>query len=131
MSYQIQSKHEFGAGSNTVQSSAKSRDFFHNEGATRSHIANDELCSLKWGEQINNNRFDKEKCSHETDAKKSKGGLGTELIKLLKEASYEKKASSGKRKPLGNVSNGSRLLQSRAASKQELKKIHSKLTDMC
>ena len=90
--------------------------------------------SLKWREQINNNRSSplnitsvKENCSRT----KQEGGLGPEIIKLIKKASYEKKVVKGKRKPLCDVSNGSKVLQSRAQAKKELEEIHSKLSELC
>ena len=90
--------------------------------------------SLKWREQINNNRSSplnitsvKENCTRSN----REGGLGPELIKLIKKASHEKKVMKGKRKPLGNVSNGNKVLQSRAKAKKELEEIHSKLPEMC
>ena len=91
--------------------------------------------SLKWREQINNNRSAsplnitsvKENCTRT----KQEGGLGPELIKLIKKATHEKKVVKGKRKPLGNVSNGSKVLQSRAQAKKELEEIHSKLSELC
>ena len=90
--------------------------------------------SLKWREQINNNRSSplnltsvKENCTRT----KQEGGLGPELIKLIKKATHEKKVVKGKRRPLGNVSNGSKVLQSRAQAKKELEEIHSKLSELC
>ncbi len=65
-----------------------------------------------------------------THAKKKSLGLGA-VVKLLKEASYEKKVFAGERKPLGDASNGRMLLQSRAASKRELEKVQSKLSELC
>ena len=103
--------------------------------STNSH-PDESLSSLKWREQINNYRFE-ERREREQQGAHNKfqggggGGLGPELIKLCKKATYEKKAFKGKRKPLGNVSNGSKILQSKAAAKRELQKIHSKLPEMC
>mmetsp|Transcript_3757 Transcript_3757/g.8302 ORF Transcript_3757/g.8302 Transcript_3757/m.8302 type:complete len:84 (+) Transcript_3757:220-471(+) len=62
--------------------------------------------------------------------KKNSGGLGT-VVKFMKKATVQKAESAGKRKPLGDVSKGNKILQSKAASKEELKKIQSKLTEMC
>mmetsp|Transcript_25358 Transcript_25358/g.45748 ORF Transcript_25358/g.45748 Transcript_25358/m.45748 type:complete len:109 (-) Transcript_25358:133-459(-) len=62
--------------------------------------------------------------------KKNSGGL-SKVVKLIKSASEEKETFAGKRKPLGNLSNGNRLLQSKAASKRELQKIQSKLPEIC
>jgi hypothetical protein len=83
---------------------------------------------LTWRE-----RFEKDPSDEEngvTHAKKSTVGLGA-VVKLLKEASYEKKVFANKRKPLGDASNGRMLLQSRAASKRELEKVQSKLSEIC
>lgn len=152
MTGQLQRKNEFMAESRSsnkqnaapqvthrrreIPSSDEYYDFFvqNNGGTSQSHFDDGSLPSLKWREQINNNRmFDKENSLEHTQVKKSsgaeRGGLGTELVKLMRKASIEKEAFSGKRKPLGNVSNGSRLLQSKAASKRELKKIQSKVSD--
>jgi hypothetical protein len=77
---------------------------------------------LTWRE-----RFEKDPSDEEngvTHVKKS-------TVKLLKEASYEKKVFAGQRKPLGDASNGRMLLQSRAASKRELEKVQSKLSEFC
>lgn len=62
-------------------------------------------------------------------ATQSSSGL-SKVVKLMKSATHEKKTFAGKRKPLGK-SNGNRILESKAASKKELQKIHSKLTEMC
>ena len=86
------------------------------------------VSSLTWRERIDKNPWDEE--SGVTYAKKSTVGLGS-VVKLLKEASYEKKVFAGKRKPLGDASNGRLLLESRAASKRELEKVQSKLSEFC
>ena len=59
-----------------------------------------------------------------TTPKNQVGGLGTEILKIMKKASHDKKASAGKRKPLGNVHNGRKILEARAADKKELQKVH-------
>ena len=84
------------------------------------------LSSLKWRDQINNNRNNWNKAKENSD-----GGLGIEVMKLLKKASHDKKIMKGKRRPLGNVSNGNKLLQSKALAKKELESIQNKLPDMC
>mmetsp|Transcript_3261 Transcript_3261/g.8316 ORF Transcript_3261/g.8316 Transcript_3261/m.8316 type:complete len:125 (+) Transcript_3261:112-486(+) len=124
MSYLVQSSHEVRAESNSIQAiqqnKKSSRPF-----SSRNTTDDDR-------EQINNSRFNKENYSQKSQANKIEvGGLGTELIKLMKKASQEKKASSGKRKPLGNVSNGRRLLESKAASKRELERIQGSLNEIC
>ncbi len=108
-------------------------------GNSSSTDPDESLSSLKWREQINNYRIEerereqreKQLGIHDKFQGGGGGGLGPELLKLCKRATYEKKAFSGKRKPLGNVSNGSKVLQSKAAAKRELQKIHSKLPEMC
>lgn len=85
----------------------------------------------KWQDQTINILPDgQEDTFHEPQFKKSPGGLA-KVVKYMKKGVAEKEASSGKRKPLGNVSNGKRILQSKAASKKELKKIQDKLSEMC
>jgi hypothetical protein len=85
------------------------------------------VSSLTWRERNDKDLLGEENVA--THAKKSTVGLGS-VIKLLKEASYEKKVSAGKRKPLGDASNGRMLLESRAASKRELEKVHKKLSEL-
>ena len=119
MSYLVQSSHEVRAESKSVQA-IQQKPF------SSGNTTDDDR------EQINDSRFNKENYSQKSHANKIEvGGLGTELIKLMKKASQEKKASSGKRKPLGNVSNGRRLLESKAASKRELERIQGSLNEIC
>lgn len=62
----------------------------------------------------------------------SLGGLGKEVVNQLKKSAHDQELFFGKRKPLGDVvSAGREKLQAIAASKQELEKIHRKLTDIC
>ena len=134
MTGQLQRKNEFMAESRSSNKQNAAPQVTHRRREIPSSDEYKSLPSLKWREQINNNRmFDKENSLEHTQVKKSsgaeRGGLGTELVKLMRKASIEKEAFSGKRKPLGNVSNGSRLLQSKAASKRELNKIQSKVSD--
>ena len=86
------------------------------------------VSSLTWRERFEKDPSDKE--NGVTHVKKSTIGLGA-VVKLFKEASYEKKVFAGQRKPLGDASNGRMLLQSRAASKRELEKVQSKLSEFC
>jgi hypothetical protein len=88
------------------------------------------VSSLTWRERIDKEPWDKDKENGASYAKKSTVGLGS-VVKLLKEASYEKKVFAGKRKPLGDASNGRMILESRAASKRELEKVQSKLSEFC
>ncbi|KAL9183549.1 hypothetical protein ACHAXT_004405 [Thalassiosira profunda] len=85
-----------------------------------------------WRDEL---QWDKENAAYDSRPKTIPGGLRqarSQVIKLMKGASEEKAAFAGRRKPLGQVStNGSKLLQSKAASKAELQKIQSKLTEVC
>ena len=88
------------------------------------------VSSLTWRERFEKEKDPSDKENGVTHAKKKSLGLGA-VVKLLKEASYEKKVFAGERKPLGDASNGRMLLQSRAASKRELEKVQSKLSELC
>lgn len=61
----------------------------------------------------------------------SLSGMGKEFVNLLKKSAHDQDVFYGKRKPLGDVSAGRKNLQAKAASKKELEKIHSKLSDFC
>ena len=85
------------------------------------------VSSLTWRERIDKDLLGENNVA--TRAKKHTVGFGS-VIQLLKEASYEKKVLAGKRKPLGDASNGRMLLKSRAASKRELERVQNKLSEL-
>ena len=64
-------------------------------------------------------------------SQKKKGGLETELLKLMKRATKEREVAAGRWTPHGQVTKGGRLLQARAAAKRELQEIQGRLSGVC
>ncbi len=65
--------------------------------------------------------------------KKSSGldKVSKSVVKLMKQASNEKKTFAGKRTPFGAVTNANNTLKTKAEEKRILDEVHSKLSDMC
>mmetsp|Transcript_27576 Transcript_27576/g.44768 ORF Transcript_27576/g.44768 Transcript_27576/m.44768 type:complete len:138 (-) Transcript_27576:191-604(-) len=133
MSYQAQRDHEFRAMGNDSKGASQMQ---HQHGLTvnTDHSYYNTPSSSEPREQ---NRYqvyeDSPSSSHEitpTHSGNEMGGLGVEIVSLLKKTAADKKTFRGKRKPLGDVkSNGNKLLQMKAKDKQELQKIQSRMQD--
>lgn len=87
----------------------------------------DEQLNRKFAEKGGGNKL-----AHDKFDKKG-AGLGDELMKWMEKAAISKKESKGKKKPFGDVSQGSIRLQQKGAEKRELEKIRKRVQDnaMC
>ena len=98
-------------------------------------LAAKELPTLKWKEQLDSSRM-QEDFTASSNKNVAQNGLKN-IIKLLKEAEAGKMIARGKRVPLSNnvSSNANGIegnnLQKKRESKRFLKKIQSKLPDLC
>lgn len=89
------------------------------------------LPSMLWKDQIDNNK--ENNFCYEAHVKKSSGldKVSKSVVKLMKQASNEKKTFAGKRTPFGAVTNANNTLKTKAEEKRILDEVHSKLSDMC
>ena len=66
------------------------------------------------------------------EPKKEQGGLEVEILELMRDATADREVEKGRiRTPHGAETEGGRRLRERAQSKRELRKIHSRLSEMC
>ena len=94
-----------------------------------------ELPTYQWKERLDRTRSEEDFAASITKSKKQNSL--SRVFKLLKDAEGEKMLAKGKRVPLGDVnSNSLRVqnmitLQKKGETRRELKKIQSKLPELC